>query len=292
VLLKGESGTGKEVIARLIAEQSEAHRGEFVAVNCAAIPESLLEAELFGYRKGAYTGATTSSEGLILMADGGTLLLDEIGDMPLPLQQKLLRFLDTRTIRPLGSQKEKEVTTNIICATCVDLEERINSGAFRDDLYYRISTLPLEVPPLRERGKDVLELTHWFLADYSKRHGRPPLEPDEEVEQVFLRHPWPGNVRELKNLVERLYILKDQEDRIIRAADLPQDMLDALPVEGIADGGETMPLQQQLAEVEEDLINRALSRTGGNKSEASRVLGISRYALLRRMQRYGMDADE
>jgi two-component system response regulator PilR (NtrC family) len=292
VLLKGESGTGKEVIARLIAEQSEAHKGEFVAVNCAAIPESLLEAELFGYRKGAYTGATTSSEGLILMADGGTLLLDEIGDMPLPLQQKLLRFLDTRTIRPLGSQKEKEVTTNIICATCVDLEERINSGAFRDDLYYRISTLPLEVPPLRKRGKDVLELTHWFLADYSKRHGRPPLEPDEEVEQVFLRHPWPGNVRELKNLVERLYILKDQEDRIIRAADLPQDMLDALPVEGIADGGETMPLQQQLAQVEEDLINRALSRTGGNKSEASRVLGISRYALLRRMQRYGMDADE
>ncbi len=138
----------------------------------------------------------------------------------------------------------------------------------------------------------MLELTHWFLADYSKRHGRPPLEPDEEVEQIFLRHPWPGNVRELKNLVERLYILKDQEDRIIRAADLPQDMLDALPAEGVADGSETVPLQQQLAQVEKDLINRALSRSGKNKSEASRILGISRYALLRRMQRYGMDVDE
>lgn len=291
VLLQGESGTGKEVVARLIGGSGPSAGGEFVAINCSTIPENLLEAELFGYRKGAYTGASSDKAGLVQLADGGTLFLDEIGDMPFQLQQKLLRFLDSRTIRPIGSSKEYRITLRVICATCVDLEARIAEGRFRSDLYYRISMLPLHLPPLRERGNDVLELAVTFLARLASRLGRSLLTVGEETEQVFLSYPWPGNVRELKNLLERIYILKDPSDSTIRLSDLPVEMLDALPgIEGYGElpcaGGS---LQMEIDRVESGLIIRALERAGGNRTQASRDLGLSRYALLRRMQRHGMD---
>jgi len=293
VLLQGESGSGKEVVARMIGESGSSCGGEFVAINCSAIPENLLEAELFGYRKGAYTGASSNKTGLIQMADGGTLFLDEIGDMPLLLQQKMLRFLDSRTIRPLGSEKEYRVTLKVICATCVDLENRIAEGRFRDDLYYRISTLPLRLPPLRERGGDVLELSVVFLAMLASKMARPPLTLGSEVEQVFLSYAWPGNVRELKNLLERIYILKEPSDTVIRLYDLPSEMLDDLPDKDGVGGkkAQNVSLQEHLDTVERDLIRRALEKTGGNRTRAAGDLGMSRYALLRRMQRHGMDAE-
>lgn len=287
ILIRGESGSGKEVVARLI-HRNGARKGDFVALNCAAIPEALMEAELFGYRRGAYTGAAQDKTGLIEVARGGTLFLDEIGDMALPLQGKLLRFLDSRSFRPLGDTKETEVSLQVLCATCVDLESRIAQGTFRRDLFYRIALLPLELPPLRERGRDVLELLETFLAEFSARLGRPPLAPSAEVEELFLDYPWPGNVRELRNLVERLYILKESGDRAIRLADLPEEMLDALPP------GSPFPptagnLKNRLDGYERSLLEEALAQCGSNRTRAAQLLGISRYALLRRMQRHGMD---
>ncbi|QTX31352.1 sigma-54-dependent Fis family transcriptional regulator [Aminithiophilus ramosus] len=287
ILIRGESGSGKEVVARLI-HRNGARKGDFVALNCAAIPEALMEAELFGYRRGAYTGAAQDKTGLIEVARGGTLFLDEIGDMALPLQGKLLRFLDSRSFRPLGDTKETEVSLQVLCATCVDLESRIAQGTFRRDLFYRIALLPLELPPLRERGRDVLELLETFLAEFSARLGRPPLAPSAEVEELFLDYPWPGNVRELRNLVERLYILKESGDRAIRLADLPEEMLDALPP------GSPFPstagnLKSRLDGYERNLLEEALAQCGSNRTRAAQLLGISRYALLRRMQRHGMD---
>lgn len=287
ILIRGESGSGKEVVARLI-HRNGARKGDFVALNCAAIPEALMEAELFGYRRGAYTGAAQDKTGLIEVARGGTLFLDEIGDMALPLQGKLLRFLDSRSFRPLGDTKETEVSLQVLCATCVDLESRIAQGTFRRDLFYRIALLPLELPPLRERGRDVLELLETFLAEFSARLGRPPLAPSAEVEELFLDYPWPGNVRELRNLVERLYILKESGDRAIRLADLPEEMLDALPP------GSPFPptagnLKNRLDSYERSLLEEALAQCGSNRTRAAQLLGISRYALLRRMQRHGMD---
>ncbi|MEA3508025.1 MAG: helix-turn-helix domain-containing protein, partial [Synergistota bacterium] len=181
----------------------------------------------------------------------------------------------------------------VICATCVDLEKRISEGRFRDDLYYRISTLPLRLPPLRDRGSDVLELSEVFLATLASRMAKPPLVLGSEVEQVFLSYVWPGNVRELKNLLERIYILKEPSDTAIRLYDLPPEMLDDLPDKDGYPGpkAENVPLQEHLDTVERDLIRRALKKTGGNRTRAAGDLGMSRYALLRRMQRHGMDAE-
>lgn len=287
ILIGGESGSGKEVVARLIHRKGAA-KGDFVALNCAAIPEALLEAELFGYRRGAYTGASQDKTGLIEVAHRGTLFLDEIGDMPLALQGKLLRFLDSRSFRPLGDTRETTVSLQVICATCVDLERRITEGRFRRDLFYRIALLPLTLPPLRERGQDILELLRQFLADYATKLGRPPLTATSEVEEVFLDHPWPGNVRELRNLIERLYILKDGDDRSIRLADLPEEMLDGLPATPAfpAISGD---LKNRLDCYEKSILEEALAQSGGNRTRAAEILGISRYALLRRMQRHDMD---
>ncbi len=290
VLIRGESGTGKEVVARMIHNASGSH-GDFVAINCAAIPENLLETELFGSRKGAYTGATSDKRGLVELADGGTLFLDEIGDMPLSLQGKVLRFLDSRTLRPLGSSREIQVSLRVICATCVDLEGRIASGGFRRDLFYRIAMLPLEIPPLRDRDGDVSELLRHFVVLYSDRLGRPPLTPSPDVEEVFASYRWPGNVRELKNLVERLFILKEPGDQIISLRDLPQEMLDGLPSdrtpsETILDG---RPLQSRVDDFEKAILRQTLDGFDGNRTQAAAALGMSRYALLRRLQKHGLE---
>lgn len=289
ILIKGESGSGKEVLARLI-HRTSGYKGNFVALNCAAIPENLLEVELFGYKKGAYTGAVQDKMGLVELSDGGTLFLDEIGDMPLPLQGKLLRFLDSRTYRPLGGTKEIKVSLRVISATCQNIEEKISKGEFRRDLYYRIAMFPIIVPPLRERGKDVLEIFHTFVDQYSKSFKRLPLSLTPEVEEVFLNYSWPGNCRELKNLVERLFILKDPNDRWIRLGDLPDRMLDDLPNKGKAlNSIQGHTLQEKIESFERQLIEEALGKTQNNKSKAAEILGISRFALLRRMQKYGIE---
>lgn len=292
VLLRGESGTGKEVAARMLHRASRCS-GEFVALNCSAIPEQLLEAELFGCKKGAFTGADRDKQGLIEAADKGTLFLDEIGDMPLPLQSKLFRFMDQRTFRPLGDTKEKKVDVKLICATCLDLEQKVKDGTFRKDLYYRISVIPVELPPLRERGNDVLGLTSLFLADFAKDMGKVADTVTDDVKKVFLSYSWPGNVRELRNLLERVLIMKEPCDHTIRLADLPPEMLDLPRLAGHSDttvrehGGET--LDEATGNFERSLIVSTLAKCGGNKTQTAAELGISRFSLLRRMQRYDLN---
>ncbi|HPJ25344.1 MAG TPA: sigma-54 dependent transcriptional regulator [Synergistaceae bacterium] len=289
ILLTGESGTGKEVAARLIHEKSGCS-GEFIALNCAAVPESLLEAELFGHKKGAYTGASQDRQGLVEAAAGGTLFLDEIGDMPLPLQSKLLRFLDSRNIRPLGSTREKQISLRVICATWEDLETKVQEGSFRKDLYYRIAMLPMKIPPLRERSRDVLELFRHFSVQFSPRMGQHPLVLSPDVEELFLHYPWRGNVRELKNLVERLFILRNLPGRELRLGDLPEEMLEALPRKsGIPSEARQGSFAEQVGNFEKKLLREALEEAGGNRTRAAEILGLSRYALIRRLQRHAMD---
>jgi DNA-binding NtrC family response regulator len=291
VLLRGESGTGKEVAARMIHHASGC-KGDFVALNCSAIPESLLESELFGYHKGAYTGADTDKQGLIEIADKGTLFLDEIGDMPLSLQSKLFRFLDQRSFRPLGSTKEKNVSLNLICATCIDIEKHVREEKFRKDLFFRISVIPITIPPLRERDKDVLELASFYLAEFSKRLGKGANVFTDDVKDVFLTYWWPGNVRELRNLIERILILKDNSDNIVRLADLPAEMLEIQQQSmiGVSAGhlsGESLP--HTMDRIEREMIVSALAKCMGSRTQTATELGISRFSLLRRMQRHGLE---
>jgi DNA-binding NtrC family response regulator len=284
LLLQGESGTGKEVVARMVHELSGVS-GEFITVNCPAIPEHLLEAELFGYHKGAYTGADRDKVGLVELARRGTLFFDEIGDFPLNLQAKLLRFLDTKTFRPLGGRKEQSVSLNILCATSLDLKGMAQKGTFREDLYYRIGAIPLVLPPLRERDTDVLLLFESFVQHYEGIFGRKLGEITPEVRENFLKYSWRGNVRELKNLVERLFMLKDPQDPVVRLRDLPQEMLEFqnFRKEEVSEG---LPLPEEVEEVERRRIEEALTKFEGNRSRAAQYLGISRYALLRKLQRY------
>jgi DNA-binding NtrC family response regulator len=285
VLIQGESGTGKEVVARLVHEGSPSP-GDFIALNCAAIPESLLEAELFGYRKGAYTGASQDKTGLIESADGGTLFLDEIADLPMALQGKLLRFLDSRTVRPLGATRERKVSLQVVCATSADLNERVEKGTFRQDLYYRVSMIPVLLPPLRERGRDVLLLAESFIAEFGRKRNRALRGLTPEVEEVFLRYAWPGNVRELRNVLERIFILKDPSDPDIRLSDLPGVMVETLAGEpGEPHDG---TLEDRLRAGERDILEKALAEHDNNRTRAAASLGISRYALLRKLQRHGL----
>ena len=291
VLLRGESGTGKEVAARMIHHASGC-KGDFVALNCSAIPESLLESELFGYNKGAYTGAETDKQGLIEIADKGTLFLDEIGDMPLSLQSKLFRFLDQRSFRPLGSTKEKNVSLNLICATCLDIEKQVGEEKFRKDLFFRISVIPITIPPLRQRDKDVLELASFYLAEFSKRLGKSATSFTEDVKDVFMTYWWPGNVRELRNLIERILILKDNSDNMVRLADLPAEMFEIQQqtiVGHTAGHLEGESLSHTMDRIEREMIVSALARCMGSRTQTAAELGISRFSLLRRIQRHGLE---
>jgi len=291
VLLQGESGTGKEVAARMIHHASGC-KGDFVALNCSAIPESLLESELFGYQKGAYTGADSDKQGLIEIADKGTLFLDEIGDMPISLQSKLFRFLDQRSFRPLGSTKEKNVSLNLICATCIDIEKHVREEKFRKDLFFRISVIPITIPPLRQRDKDVLELASLYLAEFSKRLGKSANSFTEDVKDVFMTYWWPGNVRELRNLIERILILKDNSDNMVRLADLPAEMFEIQQqtiVGHTAGHLEGESLSHTMDRIEREMIVSALARCMGSRTQTAVELGISRFSLLRRMQRHGLE---
>jgi DNA-binding NtrC family response regulator len=276
VLIRGESGTGKELVAKAIHKASLRSGGPFIALNCAAIPESLLESELFGYERGAFTGATRRKIGHFQLAHSGTLFLDEIGDLPAPLQAKLLRVLENHRITPLGGEKEIHVDIRLISATHRPLETEIRSGTFREDLFYRLNVFPVTLPPLRERKEDIEDITAHFLAGW----GRKPGELAESALNKLVGYHWPGNIRELRNVLERAVIIRPDgtitEEDILIGEDIPAPETAA-------------PLSLNLADVEKQVILKALAQASGNKSEAARMLGITRRALYGRLERYGIE---
>ena len=275
VLLLGESGTGKELIARWIHEQSSRAERPFIPVNCSAIPESLLESHLFGHRRGAFTDAREDRPGLFQEAAGGTIFLDEIGDMPLALQAKILRVLQEKEIHPLGAPVPVPVDVRVIAATHRDLDALVGSGQFRQDLYYRLHVLVIRVPPLREHPEDVLPLAAHFLAKHGKRHGRQGCRLSAEALQLLVNHSWPGNVRELENTIERCIVLGASEE--IAGEDLPESLVARSTA--ALDPGE----RRSMAEVEREHILRVLRATDGNKAAAARMLGLDRKTLYRKL---------
>jgi DNA-binding NtrC family response regulator len=281
VLVTGESGTGKELIAKAIHGNGPRAAAPFVAINCAAVPASLLESELFGHVKGAFTDAKRTREGLFLQASGGTLFLDEIGEMPLDMQAKLLRVLQERKLRPVGGDEEVSFDTRLICATNRDLETEVEEKRFREDLYYRVNVIRCHVPPLRSRGNDILQLAQHFLERLS-RPGRTVRGISTGAAQKLLAYDWPGNVRELENCMERSVALTRFEE--ITVDDLPEKIRNhhsaRLVIEG--DDPEEMPT---LEEMERRYIRRVLEAVQGNKTQAARVLGVDRRTLYRRMER-------
>ena len=277
VLIQGASGTGKELLARAIHNASRRSEGPFVTVNCAAIPEPLLESELFGHRKGAFTGATYDHKGLFQTADGGTIFLDEIGDMPLALQAKLLRSLQDREVRPVGATQTVPVDVRIISATHRDLEERVTAGAFREDLYYRLNVVSFRVPPLAERREDIVPLAQHFLRSVAERYGKSVRSFAPEALELLIGAPWPGNVRQLQNVIEQSVALATGS--IIPAA-LVQSALRAEP-QGLT------PLDEAKRAFERDYLIRLLRITGGNVTKAARLARRNRtefYKLLERHQ--------
>ncbi|MFZ5558900.1 MAG: sigma-54-dependent transcriptional regulator [Pseudomonadota bacterium] len=279
ILLLGASGTGKAVVARAIHRESERRDGPFVEVNCASLPEHILEAELFGAEKGAYTGAYQRRIGLVALAHGGTLFLDEIGELAPPLQAKLLSFLESRTYRPLGSAREASADVRVVAATNRDLSADVHSGRFREDLYYRLNVFPVELPPLKDRGDDVFLLASHFTARFARAEGCEPIRLGEAARGLFRTHPWPGNVRELRNLIERLTIL--YPGQTIEPAHLPPEMKADGSLQPVA----PREFPDRLAAAERDLLVEALARSRGHKGLAAQFLGISRHALKRRLKR-------
>ncbi|MEJ2216094.1 MAG: sigma-54 dependent transcriptional regulator [Gemmatimonadota bacterium] len=288
VLITGESGTGKELIARLIHEQSDRATRPFVAVNCGAIPETLLESELFGYVKGAFTGAEKDKQGLFQAADGGTLFLDEIGDMPTPLQVKLLRVLQEGEVRRVGDNKSYDVDVRILAATNKDLNEEVKKGNFRQDLYFRIAVVPIHLPPLRQRREEIPLLAKHFM-DVCNKNLNLDLEGiDQDAMRLLLDYAWSGNVRELENVIERAMVLTDGPR--ITEEDLPHHVRSPVrPLDDAELGEDELSVKKHGAVLERRLIQRALERTGGNKTRAAELLELSSRALLYKMRDYGLD---
>ncbi len=281
VLILGESGTGKELLARAVHDLSPRRSGPFVAINCAAIPEQLLESELFGHEKGAFTGAVKTTIGKVEHAGGGTLFLDEIGDMPLPLQAKLLRFLQERRIERVGGRQEIAVDVRIVCATNQDLQRAIGEQRFREDLFFRISEVTVQIPPLRDRRADAVVLAHAFLRRAGASAGKPRRGFTDEAIAAIEAHRWPGNVRELENKVRSAVILSDGP------LVTPDDLGLATPAEGTA-GPWPLNLREVRGKAEQAAISRALSVAAGNVSKAAELLGVTRPTLYDLMQRYGL----
>jgi len=282
VLIRGESGTGKEIIAKALHHASTRAGGRFVAINCGALPEALLESEIFGHVKGAFTGAGANKKGLFEEADGGTLFLDEIGEMTPGLQVKLLRALQSGEVRPVGSTQVITVDARVVAATNRDLEPMIRQGMFREDLFYRLSVIPIVLPPLRERREDIPLLAEHFLARFARRQGR-VLRLSAGATERLLRYGWPGNVRELENAMERLAILAS--DETVAPGDLLAHVGAGLAV-GQAPG---LAAEQTLAEAERAYIIQILERYGWNHSRAAEVLGIGRTTLWRKLKDYGIE---
>ncbi|MEW9900464.1 PEP-CTERM-box response regulator transcription factor [Chitinivorax sp. PXF-14] len=278
VMLLGESGTGKEVLARGLHQLAPRADHKFVAINCAAIPENLLESELFGYEKGAFTGAVKQTKGKIEYADGGTLFLDEIGDLPLPLQAKLLRFLQERVVERVGGREEIPVDVRIVCATHQNLRNLISEGRFREDLYYRLSEIVINIPPLRDRDGDAVLLAHTFVNKFRQQEGRGPLSFSQEALGAIETHRWPGNVREMENCIKRAVVMADGAQITLEDLGLPQ--ADAEP--------EPLNLRQVREEAERKAIVRAIARVDGNIARAADLLGVSRPTLYDLLNRYGL----
>ncbi|MCE9572411.1 MAG: sigma-54 dependent transcriptional regulator [Deltaproteobacteria bacterium] len=285
VLITGESGTGKELVARAIHRQSKRASGPLVAINCAAMPEQLLESELFGHVKGAFTDARASRPGLFVQASGGTLFLDEIGALPLGLQAKLLRALQERTVRPIGGDAEIPFDVHLVSATNRDLEAAIEARTFRDDLYYRINVVRIALPPLRARGGDVLLLAQRFLADTARRFGKPVVGFAPAAAEKLASYEWPGNVRELANAVERAVALARFDT--ITVDDLPDRIRAYTPSALVVAGGDPTELVS-LEEVERRYILHVLRAAGGSRTTASQILGLNRKTLYRRLKAYGV----
>lgn len=284
VLILGESGTGKELLARGIHFNSLRKERPFVVVNCPAIPDNLLESELFGHVKGAYTGALSDRDGKFVQADGGTIFLDEIGDLRADVQAKLLRVLQEREVEPLGSNRVIPVNVRVIAATNQNLEELVKLGKFREDLYFRLNVVPLKIPPLRQRTEDIPDLVSFFIEKYA---GGPGVKVSDDFLTGLQQYSWPGNVRELENLIERLLVLR--KSHLLSKADLP----DYFNNEQIADKSSLLPEGEDysgsLADVERKAILAALRKCNGNKSRAAKMLSIPRHVLLYRLKKLGID---
>ncbi|MGB8325443.1 MAG: sigma-54 dependent transcriptional regulator [Candidatus Acidiferrum sp.] len=286
VLLGGESGVGKDLIARAIHEKSKRATGPFLKINSTAIPENLLESELFGFEKGAFTGAVASKPGKFELADKGTLFLDEIGDVPPALQVKLLRVLQEREFERLGGTRTIKVDVRLVAATNRDLREALEQGTFREDLYYRLNVVPIDIAPLRERREDIPDLANLFISRFAGDSGKPVESITPEAMQILVNHHWPGNVRELQNVIERACALA--KDSVLTPADIHLDVRSAKTANG-ATG--FLPDGMTLEQWEDEMVQEALRRANGNKSQAARLLGLSRNALRYRLSKIGI-ADE
>jgi DNA-binding NtrC family response regulator len=287
VLLCGESGVGKDLIARAIHHHSPRHANPFVKINCTAIPENLMESELFGYEKGAFTGAATTKPGKFEQADTGTAFLDEIGDVPPAIQVKLLRVLQEREFERLGSNKTRQIDVRVVAATNVDLRAALEEGNFREDLYYRLNVFPITIPPLRERHEDIPLLARHFLEKYAREQASPVREIAEDAMAKLTGHSWPGNVRELENVIERSLLLAGAD--ALHAADIHLDAPRTTTPATAANGAAFLPEGVTLDEHERTLIREALARAGGNKSQAARLLGLTRNALRYRLTQMGLE---
>jgi two-component system response regulator AtoC len=310
VLITGESGTGKELIARALHENSSRHGGPFIKINCAAIPKTLMESELFGYEKGAFTGAVGAKPGRFELAHGGTLFLDEIGEIPIEMQVKLLRVLQESEFERVGGLKTIKVDVRLVTATNRDLLQEIGSGTFREDLFYRLNVVPIHIPPLRERREDIPLLVEHFIAKFNERLRKQIESIDEGAVARLISHPWPGNIRELENLMERTVLFCEGPQ--IRVSDLPPEIghlapvtLPSLPAAGTPPSGDDISrvgpaaaglaasslkeaVRAQTERVERELIQRALDETGGNVTQAARKLKISRKSLQTKMKEFGL----
>ncbi len=284
VLILGDSGTGKELVAQALHRSSPRAEKRFVAVNCAALSEGLIESELFGHVKGAFTGAIGPNEGRIVHADGGTLFLDEVGDMPLETQAKMLRVLESREVQPVGGNNLRKVDIRLVAATNRDLEQRVAEGMFREDLLYRLKVVTIDMPPLRERAGDVLLLVDHFLAQFAEQHGRDVRGISPEARTLLVRYPWPGNVRELRNVMETMVLLCGSD--VIDVADVPEQI-----AAGAAKGGSAAGFDlagRSLEEVERALIEANLGLVEGNRQKAATILGMSERTLYRKIKEYGL----
>jgi DNA-binding NtrC family response regulator len=289
VLITGESGTGKELIAKAIHQNSVRRDGPFVVINCGAIPEGLIESELFGHRKGSFTGAYTDARGKLEAADKGTVLLDEIGDLPLALQVKLLRVLEDGEFTRVGETTTRRIDVRFLAATNRDLSKMVADGRFREDLFFRLKVVPVHLPPLRERREDIPLLADYFLKELAQRYQRPELNFEKDIFRYFQTYSWPGNVRELKHTVERLAVIAEGDT--VSISDLPENMtamtghaanvLIQLPDDGI-----------DLEEVEREILRQALDKHDWNQTRAAQYLNITRSALIYRMQKYGLQSAE
>ena len=286
VLITGESGTGKEAVARLIHRESSRGEEPFVGVNCGAIPENLLESELFGHERGAFTGADRAREGLFVEADGGTLFLDEIAELPVALQVKLLRALQERRIRKVGSAQERSVDVRVLAATARDLVEEVRSGDFREDLFYRLNVVHVHIPPLRARPQDIPPLAEHFLARHADRLRLSPPPLSAEMVTALVAYSWPGNVRELENVMERALVLSGGQPGLEH---LPPHVRSGKPPFEVADDNADLSVKRRLPGLERQLIMRALEQSGGNRTRAADILELSTKALTYKIRDYGLE---